>query len=136
MNNCEKQEWIDSYLFGHLEGEERRTFELLMEQDADFRLEVNLQAEIMVGVCTYRQSKQAAKQSIVSHKTIVAFKRYCITAAAVIAAFIMFNATSEAVTKDNNSEVAYNNSDSQIVMPYKIPLPIYFSRGYSALAFM
>lgn len=136
MNNCEKQEWIDSYLFGQLEGEERRNFELLMKEDADFRLEVNLQAEIMVGVCTYRQSKQVAKQGIISRKTIQAFKRYCITVAAVVAAFIMFNSTSEPATKDKGNEIAYNNSDSQVVMPYKIPFPKYLSLGYSPLAFM
>ena len=51
--NCEQQEWTDRYLFGELEGEERRRFEAKFATDQAFRADVELQAEIMVGINSY-----------------------------------------------------------------------------------
>jgi len=53
MKNCEQQEWIDRYLFGELEGEERRRFEAKYATEEAFRTEVDLQAQIMVSINSY-----------------------------------------------------------------------------------
>ncbi len=133
MNNCEKQEWIDNYLFGELEGQERRDFERLMEHDVDFCMEVNLQAEIMLGVCTYREAKQSAKAKLMPRKTITAFKRYWMTAAAVLAAFLLLEPT-EPQHIQTTPQITDNRDYYQKVMPYQLPFPAYRSRGYTELA--
>lgn len=133
MNSCEKQEWIDSYLFGELEGEERVCFEALMQADADFRKEVNLQSMIMVGVCTYQPKAKAAKTRINKIRT---FKRYVVATAAVVLAFLLFKPSVE----NNNQQIALANNSSkpkyaeyQKVLPFLDKFPVYLNIGYSQL---
>ena len=137
MNSCEKQEWIDNYLFGELEGEERICFEALMQADVDFRKEVNLQSMIMVGVCTYKPTAKLAKTRI---SKIRRFKRYVVATAAVILAFLLFKPSVE----NNNQQIALANNSSkpkyveyQKVLPYiGRKFPIYLNIGYSKLLTM
>jgi len=135
MNNCEKQEWIDSYLFGELEGEERAHFEALMQTDADFCKEVNLQSMIMVGVCTYEKSAKTAKSSVFKVRSLV--KRYSVAAAAVFAALLLFKPTTEEISSYHSlatNAKQERHIEFQKVMPYLIPFPIFLNRGYSEMA--
>jgi len=113
--NCEQQEWIDRYLFGELEGEERQRFEAKYATDEIFRVEVDLQAEIMVGIKTY----VATNTNVValhSGSKLLRIKRslsVAATVALVIMAGMMFqpNDTHTPVTNARAVNLSLNDAD-------------------------
>ncbi len=141
--NCDQQEWIDSYLFGELEGAERRQFEAKYATDEAFRAEVDLQAEIMVGVNSYCASKPTVhRPKVVSMSNT---KKIWLSIAAAIALAFMVQVTintaippaSQIVEQQINKSAAKqdNMNDFEKPEPVRPPYPIYSNLLYVALSF-
>jgi len=123
--NCEQQEWTDRYLFGELEGEERRRFEAKFATDQGFRAEVELQAEIIVGINSYT----AAKPKVVPLRPTSKFAciKPILRVAAMVAFFTLANAIFQTANKINKALIAhhieihndYNLTDSQPTAYYR-----------------
>lgn len=84
MGYCDMQEWIDAYLMGEMKVEEVQIFETLMANDATFRQEVELQAQIIIGVVSYNET-QAANNPVSSQVSFFNFKTSWLRAAAFVA---------------------------------------------------
>lgn len=109
--NCEQQEWIDSYLFGELEGEERLRFEAKFASDEVFRAEVELQAEIVVGINSYSAALPEVSTPKPAPK-LVWIKRHWAKAAAIIIFLIVANTTFQSdiiQLTENNKTDKHNN---------------------------
>lgn len=81
--NFEQQEWIDSYLFGELEGEELLRFEAKMQEETNFREDVRLQKDMLSGIHSYF----AAKPEVIkprSDSKLVWIRRSLRVAAAIV----------------------------------------------------
>lgn len=109
--NCEQQEWIDSYLFGELKGEERLRFEAKFATDKAFRAEVELQAEIMVGINSYNAARPQVSMPKPNPK-LVWIKRHWAKAAAIIIFLIVAKTTfqSDTIQLTEKNNIAKHNS--------------------------
>lgn len=141
--NCDQQEWIDSYLFGELEGAERQRFEEKYATDEAFRAEVDLQAEIMVGVNSYCANKPAVHRPRVV--TMSNIKKIWLGIAAAIALTFMVQVTintavpsaSQIVEQQVNKSATKQDdmNDFEKPEPVRPPYPIYSNILYVALSF-
>jgi len=141
--NCERQEWIDSYLFGELEGQERRRFETQYATDEAFRAEVDLQAEIMVGINSYCSDEEKIQPTkIISMQNI---RKIFIATAAAIAFFLMVQITLTNIstpqqmiaqqTANETRVIKDNLNDFEETKPIRPRHPIYLRLAYVALSF-
>ena len=111
--NCEQQDWIDSYLFNELEGEERKEFEVKYANDEAFRMEVDLQVEVFAGINDYYIA-QAKRPKATPQKTLAMPKFSWAIAAAI--AFLLI-AQVAIMNMQPNTNIRANNT---IKLPVKM----------------
>ncbi len=149
MDYCDMQEWIDTYLMGEMKVEEVQILETLMANDATFREEVELQAQIITGVITYNET-QAAKSPVpspipffninTSWLRAAAFVAILLTTALLLRTNLQYEGDKYAETNHNSQKLPfYGDIDDETLLKielYKksIKSPSFFS-GYGILPF-
>lgn len=118
--NCEQQEWIDLYLFGELEGEELLRFEAKMQEDADFREDIQMQKEIFLGIRSYHAAKsKKAATKVVSFS----FRKVWTGVAAALVFVSIVTLTMQGMnTQHGNAQYTHNDyhlKDYGIIAPFK-----------------